>query len=216
MALATARGLQHGRKRKREDGLSRASKKSRTAVVDSPHKVDFQDQALQLEEEIFESRKNYNKIHTLLKHLKGTDGVDGDDVVAAVALCRVFCRLMAAGNLGKLRESYGNDVTIVQWLKERLQDYEQGLLQMLGNEDNNKQSIALNIIVRLVKEKALHMNQSEDAFWQKGLFRKLVQTLIKGEVAAETITEFVEKYVERYGDVRYYTFACLAYVRSPP
>lgn len=216
MARATTSGLQLGRKRKREDEVSRASKKSRTAVVDSPQEVDFQDQALQLEEEILESRTNYNNIHTLLEYLQESGGAEGDDIVAAVALCRVFCRLMAAGNMVKLRESHENEATIVQWLKERLEDYEQGLLQMLRNENISKQSTALTIIVRLVKEKASHLIQSEDAVWQNGLFGKLVQVLIKEEVATDTRTEFAEKYVEKYGDVRYYTFACLAYVPSQP
>lgn len=216
MARATTSGLESRRKRKRKDETSQASKKSRTAVVDTPQEVDFQDQALQLEEEILESQTNYNSIHTLLRHLQENNGADDEDVIAAVALCRVFCRLMAGGNLSKLRESSANEATIVQWLRERLYDYEKELLRMFRNESIGKQSTALTIVMRLVKEKASYLNQSEDAFWQNGLFRQLVQTLIEEEVAEETRSEFVEKYVEKYDDVRYYTFASLAYVPSSP
>ena len=216
MARATTSGLESRRKRKRKDETSQASKKSRTAVVDTPQEVDFQDQALQLEEEILESQTNYNSILTLLRHLQENNGADDEDVIAAVALCRVFCRLMAGGNLSKLRESSANEATIVQWLRERLYDYEKELLRMFGNESIGKQSTALTIVMRLVKEKASYLNQSEDAFWQNGLFRQLVQTLIEEEVAEETRSEFVEKYVEKYDDVRYYTFASLAYVPSSP
>ena len=216
MARATTRGLEPGKKRKRKDETFRASEKSWTAAVDSPQEVDFQDQALQLEEEILESQTNYNSIHTLLKFLQENCGEESQDVIAAVALCRVFCRLMAGGKLSKLRESPANETTIVQWLRERLHDYEKGLLRMLRNEIVGKQSTALTVVMRLVKEKASHLNQSEDAVWQDGLFGQLVQTLIEEEVAEETRAEFVEKYIEQYGDVRYYTFTCLAYVLSPP
>ena len=142
--------------------------------------------------------------------------MEDEDVVAAVALFRVFCRLMAGGKLNKLTESPANEATIVQWLRERLHDFETGLLRMLGNENIGKQSTALTVIMRLVKEKVPHLNQSEDAVWQKGLFGQLVQTLIEKDVAEETRAEFVEKYVQKFDDVRYYTFACLTYVPGPP
>ena len=216
MARAATNGFEPGKKRKRKDEAFHASKKSRTAVVANPQGVDFQDQALQLEQEILESQTNYNSIHTLLKCLQKNGGVEDEDIIAAVALCRVFCRLMAAGKLSKLRESPANETTIVQWLRERLHDYEKGLLGMLGNKNVGKQSTALTVVMRLVKEKATHLHQPEDAVWQNSLFGQLLQTLVEEEVADETRAEFVEKYVEKYDDVRYYTFACLAYVPSPP
>ena len=182
----------------------------------SPREVEFHDYALQLEETILQSRSNYNSIQTLLEVLQENDGAKNEDTIAAVALCRVFSRLMAGGTLRKPRECSSSEATIAQWLREKLRDYEQALLRMLKNENTGKQSIALTIAVQLVKEKASHLNQSEDAVWQDGLFRQLVQTLIEEEVAETIRAEFVEKYVEQYDDVRYYTFACLAYVPSPP
>lgn len=210
MAKTSTSGLEPGKKRKRKGEISHVSKKSRMMLLDSPQEVDFHDQALQLEEEILESRTNYNSIHTLLEYLQGNDGSENDDTIAAVALCRVFCRLMARGNLSKLRESFGNEATIVQWLRERLQDYEHGLLRMVGNENVAKQRTALTVVLRLVKEKASDLNQSEDPVWQSGLFGQLVQTLVEEKIAEEIRAEFVQEYVERYDDVRYYTFACLA------
>lgn len=216
MARATTNVLKPGEKKKRKDKIYQASKKSRTAELDSSQEADFQERALQLEEKILRSRTNYNSISKLLHYLQNHDGVEDEDVVAAVALCRVFCRLMAGGNLSKPRERSGNERTIVQWLRERMQDYEQGLLRMLINQNIGKQSTALTVAMRLVKEKALRLNQSEDAAWQNDLFGQLVQTLIGNQVATETRADFVEKYVEKYDDVRYYTFACLTYVPSPP
>lgn len=214
MARATTSGLEPGNKRKRKDEVSYASKKSRTAAVDSPR--DFQDQALQLGEKILESRTNYNSLHTLLEHLKQNDGADDKDIIAAVALCRVFCRLMAGGKLSKPQERSGNEAMTVQWLRERMRDYEMALLRMLRKANNSKQGTALTVVVRLAKAKASYLNLSEDAVWQNGLFGQIVQALVEEEVAEETRAEFVEKYVGGYDDVRYYTFACLAYVSSPP
>ena len=215
MASATTSGPEPGKKRKRKDEIRHASKKSRTAAVDSPQKVDFKDQALQLEEQILESRTNFNSIHTLLEYLQNDDGAEDDDVIAAVALFRVFSRLMARGDLSKPREISGNEATIVQWLKEKMLDCERGLLGMLKNVNIGKQSTALTVVMRLVKEKASHLNRSEDAIWHNDLFGQLVQTLIEEQVAEETRAEFIKTYIENYDDVRYYTFACLGYIPSP-
>ena len=216
MAKNTASSLEPKKKRRRKDENNSAQKKCRTMAAVSPKEVDFQDQALQLEEMILESRTNYNSIHTLLEHLQHNDVAEKERTIAAVALCRVFCRLMARGSLSKLREGPGNEVTITQWLRQRLQEYEQGLLRMLRTENIGTQSIALTVLVRLVREKASHLNQSKDDVWLNGLFGQLVQTLIEEEVTEETRFEFVEKYVEEYEDVRFYTFACLAYLLKQP
>ena len=216
MARDTITGLESGKKRGQKDDISHAWKRSRTVGTVSPEEVDFQDQALQLEDKILESRTNYNSIHTLIEYMKQNDEAETERIIAAVALCRVFCRLMAGGRLSKLRESSGNEVTIMQWLRERLNDYEQALLRMLRINNTGTQSTTLTVLMRLVKEKVSHLNRSEDGLWQDGLFGQLVQTLIEEEVAEETRTEFVQKYVEEYQDVRFYTFACLAYVPKPP
>ncbi len=214
MARATTDSLEPGKKRKRKDEILHGGKKSRTLAVVSPKQVNFQDQALQLEEEILESRTQFNSIHTLLQFLHSKDGVEEEKIIAAVTLCRVFCKLMAGGNLNKLRQSSRDEATITQWLRERLQDYEQELLRMLRNKNIGTQSTALTVVMRLLKEKASHMNLSEGAVWQNGLFGELIQTLVKEAVAEEIRVEFVETYVEEYDDVRYYTFGRLAYVLS--
>ena len=216
MARPIASLLGSGKKRKQEDEILHFPKRSRISAMGSPREVEFRDYALQLEENILQSRSNYNSIHTLLEFLQESDRAKNEDTIAAVALCRVFSRLLGGGTLKKPQAKSSSEATIAQWLREKLRDYEQALLRMLKNENTGKQSIALTVVVQLVKEKASHLYQSEDSIWQNGLFGQLVQTLIEEEVAEETRAEFVAKYVERYDDVRYYTFACLAYVPSPP
>ena len=216
MAGATTSGLEPGKKRKRRDENYHASKKGRTVAAESPQEVDFQDYVLRLEEKILESRTNYNAIQTLLEYMQKHDGAGDEDVIAAVALCRVFCKLMAGGNLSKPRERSGNEATIVQWLRERMQDYERALLRMLRNENIGRQSTALTVVMRFVKGKASHLNQSDDAVFQEDLLRQLVLTLIEEQVAEETRVEFAESYVGKYRDIRYCTFASLSYVPSLP
>ena len=215
MAREDTNNLKLGEKRRRKGGILHARKKSRNAAPVPYEDVEFQDEALRLEEKILESRTNYNSIHTLLKCLQQEDELKNEQEIAAVALCRIFCKLLARGSLGKLQESSSNDLVIMQWLRERLHDYEQGLLRMLKSKNIGTPSIALNILMRLLKDEASHLNQTADVLWQEGIFGQLIQTLIEEEVVEETRTEFVEGYVVKYEDVRYYTFACVAYVSKP-
>ncbi len=211
-------GLTNGgdpaKKRKRKDAPSESSRRKRVASKESSEESDLQDDILKLEEKILESRNNYNSIHTLLGYLRLSDHGSEKNVLAAVALCRVFCRLMAGGSMNKHREKAGNENTIAQWLGERLQDYENELLKMLKEPDVGRQSTALTLLMRLVKEEAAHLNNLKESVWRDGVFGKLVHKLMEDEATEETRAGFVERYIEKYDDVRYYTFALLAYVRA--
>ena len=215
MARETTSKLEPGKRRDREDRTLHARKKGRTMATELSEKVDFQDEALQLEENVLGSQTNYNSIHTILKCLHQEDEMENEKIIAAVALCRIFCKLMARGSLGKPKESSGNEVTIIQWLRERLHDCEQGLLRMLKSKSIRTQSTALTILMRLLKEQASHLNQSADIIWQGGLFWQLIQSLVEAEIFDEIRNEFVENYIVKYEDVRFYTLACLAYVPMP-
>ena len=207
-------GLDPVKKRKRKDAPCENSKRKRVASKESSEESDLQDDILSLEEKILESRNNFNSIHTLLDYLRSSNYGSEKNVLAAVALCRVFCRLMAGGSLNRHREKAGNENTIAQWLGERLQDYENELLKTLKEPDVGKGSTALTLLMRLVKEEAAHLDNLKESIWRDGIFGKLVHKLLEDEVVEETRAGFVEKYVEKYDDVRYYTFALLAYVRA--
>lgn len=217
MAAPVIDNLNSAKKRKRKgESIGRLKKKSK-ATLDVHQDATVQNEILQLEEKILNSRTNYNEISTLIKLLRPTDSARQTDVVAAVGLCRVFCKLMAVGSLSKPRESSGNEAIIVRWLRERLQDYEEALLAMLRHEDVGKQSTALTLLLRLAKVRAAHLDKSEDDMWRDGVFKKILKLLVvDDEIAEETRKEFLEKYVEGYDDIRYYTFGHLAYVPSCP
>ena len=198
------------KKRRREDGAEWARKFRKTATGSCKSKEDVHSDILLLENGILESRKNYNSIITLLEYMRAEPASDERDVVAAVALYRVFCRLMVLGNLTKNGDASGAETTIVQWLKERLRDFEEALLRIIQSADPTKQTTALTLLMRLVKEKAVHLVLSEDVTWRNGLFRNTVQGLITTTDSIPAVDEFVEKYVKEFVDIRYYTFTCLA------
>lgn len=199
------------KKRKRIEETSSKLRVKRRAVATSPSpKDDFQSHLLDLETQINESRLYYNNVVTLITYLR--DDVSGDqrDLAAAVALCRVFCRLMAAGSLAKSREAPDNELIIAEWLKSRFQEYTQILLDLLIRVDLVKQSAALTLLMRLVKDSAAHRTASENSVWRDGLFTMVIKGIIGAEAGKHVRAEFVERYVEKYDDVRFYTFSALA------
>lgn len=206
-------GTEAGRKRKIKDVTSNVIKRRRVTQDDTIQEDDFESDILLLESQILESRKNFNNIPKLLGYVKNHTAIDQRDLVASVVLCRVFCRLMAAGDLKRSREISVNEATVVQWLRERLQDYEASLLEMLSTGDPARQSTILTLVMRLMKEEANHLNLSEDGIWRTGLFAKLLSILVESSAKREIREEFIAKYVEKFDDVRYYTFARLAYVQ---
>lgn len=166
---------------------------------------------LEIERQILESRRNYNKIVTLLSHCWNQDPQkeDEENTLAVVALCRIFCRLMALGSLSKDQDTSGNEATVVQWLNDRFNDYKDILLETLSQGDVTKQSTALTLLMRLFKEEATRLKKSDEAVWQTGTFAKALKFVMDGESSADVRNEFVQQYVEEYDDVRFYTFSRL-------
>lgn len=184
--------------------------KRRATERDTADNGDPQAQILLLENQILESRRNYNNIAILLAYLNKPDRRQDQDVAAAVALCRIFSRLSVAGNLSKTKNTPENETVIVDWLKERYRGYIEALLGLFEHGDLARQSTALTLLLRLLKTDAAYVNPGEERTWRTGLFLKLIRALIDAEAGQEVREEFVEKYVEKYDDIRYYTFANIA------
>ena len=185
-----------GKKRKRED------------VQGS---VDVQSAFLLLEEQILESRRNYNKIVTLLEHATKRDSHEEitQSTLASIALCRVFCKLIALGHLSSTLQAHETETAIVQWLNERYMDYKEVLLKLFSEDDASRQSMALALLMRLVKEDAEHLELSEDSIWRKGTFARMLKELILSGNAAESRDEFTQNYTNKYDDIRFHAFGRL-------
>lgn len=179
---------------------SKSSKKIKS--VKEPRE-DPQARILSLESQILESRKNYKNITTLLK-LCEKNTQDGTNVTAAVALCRVFCRLMVAEQMVKKPGMSDSEVEAIDWLKNVFKDYAAVLCSLLASEE--LQSTCLTLLMRLVKEETQQEGKRGEQAWRTGTFQNVVRALIELDEAEAARQEFVEKYLEEHDDVRYFTF----------
>ena len=199
-----------GRKRADDLDTKRSNKKSAKVLLDH----DDGSKILLLESKILESRRNYNDITELVGYLQGDD--DEVQVLAAIALCRVFCRLLAAGALTVTNEpSEGpseSNRTISQWLLERLKETYKHLFGILKEEDPAKQTTVLTIMMQLLKEQAKHYHRSNHEGWSRSGFHTLIETLIAEDTPITAAEGFGEMFAARYDDIRYYTFSRLTYV----
>lgn len=181
-------------------------KASRNAIVEQ--------EILLLESQILESREHYNKIPTLLRYCRDHNVHSKRSILAAVALCRIFCRLVAIGSMSKPRDAPENEIIIVQWLRSQLTSYNTILLNLLNTADLGVQNTALTLLMRLLKDGADSLNLTPEKSWRDGAFPSLILKMVCSITAIMVREEFVEKYLRPYDDVRYYTFACLRYVCS--
>ena len=195
------------------DGTNKKRKRKESAST-VPNR---QDEILLLESQILESRRHYNNITTLLGFVKELDIQDGNDqtsVTAAVALCRVFCRLIASGDMSKSRSRETSEETVtLQWLTEKLQEYQHALLSILVLQSSSVSTTALVLLLQLIKEGDMDLNVSKDASWCSGLFSKILQTLVNATTVEVARAEFVAKYFVKYDDIRYHTLVRLRWVQ---
>ena len=193
-------------KRKRQDASGVSKKRTKTESDDEDGQ---QSRILLLENEILESRKNYNNIGSLIEIAQSQDEDLESAVVAAVSLCRVFIRLLAAGSLAKRKDLAEKDTLIMRWLRERLSDYQQCLLSMLEKEGSAL--TALTLLMRLLKAVTHDLDGMESSVFPKTFFNDIVRSVLQPAVDDNVRTEFMDKFVEEYDDVRFHTFRAVRY-----
>lgn len=197
------------------DGISKKRKRKLCLVhaAESASRVSNKhDEILLLETQILQSRRHYNSIITLLGYVKEPDPQNAENqksVAAAVALCRVFCRLIALGNMSKSRETSEDETLIVQWLIERLQEYQSALLFMLASRAPSISKTALTLLMRLIKEGDMQRNVNVDAIWCNGVFPNILQTLVNLTAVDDARSAFVDEYFVKYHDIRYHSLTRL-------
>lgn len=202
------------KKRKRQDlgtapDVTRNGKTRRTEKS-APCSTGVEEEVLLLESQILESRRHYNKITTLLSYCH--DHVqEKRSITAAVALCRIFCRLMAMGTMSKPKHAPENEIIIAQWLQSQLGAYKEAVLDLFVAADPSMQSTALTLLMRLLKEESASLNLTPEGNWRDGTFANLVSKIVGSRTVDVVREEFVEKYMQPYDDVRYFAFVCLRY-----
>ncbi|KAI1807166.1 CBF-domain-containing protein [Daldinia bambusicola] len=194
-------------KRKRSKVPEKANKRAKAKDSDER---DPQAEILQLENEIIESKKNYNNITTLLE-LAQRHGDDDSTQLAMVSLCRVFLRLFASGNLARRYGQSEKDIVVVQWLKQRLGDYKQIIISELRQEDTAP--TALTLAMRILQADGKHTNDKDEYNFPKAFLKEVVEALILSE-SDDVRDEFCEKFLGEYADIRFYTFKALKDILS--
>jgi U3 small nucleolar RNA-associated protein 19 len=195
-----------GVKRKRDPSKPerRESKTKSRRKSPSEDGNDTQAEILQLETQILESRKHYNNIATLLQLARQPEAENEAPILAVVALCRVFSRLLATGDMVKSKGMGEAEALIVSWLKGRYQEYKDVLLNdFLRSEALPKQSVALTLLMRLVKVEA---TAQKDHNVKNGPLPRLIEALLLLPLDDPNRDEFADKYFKQYDDIRFHTF----------
>lgn len=204
------------RKRKREQVAPAA--KPRKAPKTVAHGGSTQAEILQLEEQILESQEHYGNIATLQSYVDNVEKKPKAATLAAVTLCRVFCRLIASEQLVKNSGSGEADGKVAHLLKQRLRDCVDSLAGWIGSPDATQESTALTLLMRIVKEETSQGTRRSEQAWrtEKSTFMTIVRSLLENPDAEAAREEFVEKYVDEYDDVRFYTMLAMKqYYASP-
>ncbi|KAF1840059.1 CBF-domain-containing protein [Cucurbitaria berberidis CBS 394.84] len=198
-SVAGAKRKRDPSKPERRETKSKSRRKSPSEDGD-----DVQSQIVQLEAQILESRRHYNNIATLLQIARQPEVENEGPILAAVALCRVFSRLLATGDMVKSKGLGEAEAVIVSWLKERYREYLDVLFSdFLRSEHPPKQSVALTLVMRLVKEES---TTQKDHNVKNGPLPRLIQTLLNLPADDLNRDEFSDKYFKQFDDIRYFTF----------
>lgn len=158
---------------------------------------------LLLEQGILESRKNYNDITVLLSTMANHEDGNPESMLAAVALCRVFVRLLAQGSLVSKPNQSEKETVVVNWLREQFSVYKKTLLSFLEDEDLSM--TALTLSMRVLKAEGEHMYRGDDYRFPEALLQGIVSTMLRAD-DEDVRQAYIEDYAEQYDDIRFFTF----------
>ncbi|KAK4154658.1 CBF/Mak21 family-domain-containing protein [Chaetomidium leptoderma] len=194
-------------KRKRQENGDASKKRRKSAGGDdNSDDHDFKARIKKLETEIQESRKHYNNIATLVELAQKHDEDRKPALAASEALCRIFIRLLAAGNLVKRKDVSEKDAAVTSWLRDRLADYRGALLSMFRSK-----KLALNglmLAMALLKAEAQHLGDRGEAVFPRYFFSDIVASLLESPIE-QLREQFSEKFIDEYDDIRFYTFEAI-------
>ncbi|KAK7426179.1 Maturation and nuclear export of 40S ribosomal subunits interacting protein [Neonectria magnoliae] len=194
-------------KRKRPSANEKPTKRRRSSSG-SDESEDFNAKILLMEKGILESRKNYNDITVLLSTMDEFHNGNPEGMLAAVALCRIFVRLLAQGALISKKTLSEKDLVVVSWLKEQFGEYKAKLLTILSDED--LAPTALTLCMRTLKAEGEFLYDKDEYYFPRAFIRDIVSAVFLAD-NEDVVTAYVEEYAEQYDDIRYYTFNSIKY-----
>lgn len=197
-------------KRKRVSASEKPTKRQRSLSSESESE-DPNAKILLMEQGILESRKHYNDITVLLSAMDDFDSDSPEPMLATVALCRIFVRLLAQGSLTSKKNVSEKDSVVIGWLREQFAEYKSKLLAIL--QDEELAATALTLSMRALKAEGDYLYDKEDYKFPKAFLKDIVSTLILSD-NEEVVKVYVEEFVEQYDDIRYFTFNSVKYEPS--
>ncbi|KAI5292831.1 hypothetical protein KEM55_007474 [Ascosphaera atra] len=208
---ATSADLKIASKKRKKTGVDpdtaskrRAGAKDSKDTTSSSTSTSSKQKIEELEKQISESRKYYNNIAALISMLNVADGANKVNINVAVSLCRVFCRLLAIGQLNRVKGASEGEQMVVAWLRERYQEYQNALLVVLKEGTPSQQ------------EQCTHLQGSETQVWTTGYFPQVVAALLDATEGDTVRAEFMEKFATKYHDIAIYMVLALTYVPNYP
>lgn len=196
-------GSQDSAKRKRAstgDKVSKVAKRRRSSDEEAKNPSA---NILLMEQGILESKKNYNDISNLLSIASRYEDGEEESTLAAVALCRIFLRLLAQGSLIPKKNQSEKEAVVFSWLKDQYSQYKSLLQNMLKDED--LAVTALTLCMRTLKAEGGHLHTKEEYTFPQAFLESIVAVLMTSD-SDEVRKAFLESYVEEFDDIRYYTF----------
>ncbi|KAH7170782.1 CBF/Mak21 family-domain-containing protein [Dactylonectria macrodidyma] len=194
-------------KRKRPSNTEKPTKRRRSSASTNESE-DPNAKILSMEQGILESRKNYNDITVLLSAMDEFRSGNPEGMLAAVALCRIFVRLLAQGALIPKKTLSQKDSVVVNWLREQFGEYKTKLVTILKDEE--LALTALTLCMRTLKAEGEFINDKEEYTFPRTFIRDIVSTVLLSD-NEELATAYIEEYTEQFDDIRYYTFNSIKY-----
>lgn len=204
--MAIHRSGSHGKRKLPLEKDSQATTRKKLRSNPESTGKDAASEILLLENRILESRKNYNSIVTLLDQVNQKDDKNETSILAAVALCRIFCKLLILGALDKSKGTQENEAKISAWLGDRLADLVAKLVRLLEASDDIAQRTALTLLMRLFKHQA-QIDASRGSVWHGEILSSLLNCVLISKDATSAREDFISQYLTKFHDLQYHTWS---------
>lgn len=192
---------QRSKRKRATDG--EGPQKRRRSVSSDDEVEDPKTEILLMEQGILESKKNYNNISVLIQTASEYKNDTEASLLASVALCRVFVRLLAQGSLSLRNGLSQKEEVVVKWLRSQLSSYEFVLLELLKIVEFSE--TALTLCMRILKARGEHLSSMGDTPFPKAFLQSIISALLEADDDGIRQT-YMEEYAEGFDDIRYFTF----------
>jgi len=162
------------------------------------------EQIAKLEQEILESKKNYNSIVSLIQIVQDPDAQQPQVTYnSAVALARVFIALLAQGSLNREPGLSEKDLVVIEWLRQRFSEFKRALVSLLRRNDDFSEP-AFTLCLKLLKSEGLRLHDREEYSFPQQSLHDVVAALVE-DAPSQLRQSFVQNYANPYADIRFYT-----------